>query len=95
VTSRQFFRQYGIYVSDEEHHQHHSPGPTLCGKTVNSFELGRDAINDSGQITFWVSFTDNTSAIVRTTGVPELAAAVLCLPAGLAFLQRGRRFARS
>jgi hypothetical protein len=85
------FANYGIYVGDGTNTTNiiHL-GQTLFGKTVNGFELGRDAINDSGQITFWVSFTDNTSAIVRTTGVPEPATALLALPGGLALLRRRR-----
>jgi hypothetical protein len=83
---------YGIYVGDGTNTtQILRRGQTLFGKTVRDFELGRDAINDSGQVTFWVSFTDNTAAIVRTSAaVPEPTTALLCLPPVLALFLRRR-----
>ena len=91
---------YGIYVGDGVNTQTIvRVGQSLFGKTVKDFGLGRDAINDNGQVTFNVLFTDNTSAIVITTGVsavPEPGTAVLLGLGGLALLAlRGRRMHRS
>ncbi|HZZ42285.1 MAG TPA: choice-of-anchor tandem repeat NxxGxxAF-containing protein [Tepidisphaeraceae bacterium] len=61
---------YGIYVGDGTNTStilH--VGQSLFGKTVKDFGLGRDAINDAGQLTFDVYFSDGSSAIVRTSGV--------------------------
>jgi hypothetical protein len=61
---------YGIYVGDGVNTQTIvRVGQSLFGKTVKDFGLGRDAINDSGQVTFNVVFSDNTAAVVITSGV--------------------------
>jgi hypothetical protein len=88
---------YGIYVGDGVNTQTIvQVGQSLFGKTVKDFGLGRDAINDNGQVTFNVVFTDNTAAVVITSGVsavPEPAAWAL-LAAGLAAIGLRRRALR-
>jgi len=93
------FANYGIYVGDGVKTQTIvRVGQSLFGKTVKDFGLGRDAINDDGQITFSVLFTDNTSAVVITTGVsavPEPGTAVMLSLGGVACLAIRRRRARA
>jgi hypothetical protein len=50
-------------------------GDALLGSTVTDIEIQVEAINDAGQIVFWVSLADGNSAIVRAdpdTGPTEL-----------------------
>lgn len=79
----------GIYVGDGINTQAIvRKGQSIFGKTVVSFDLGDDGLNDSGQVTFNVRFTDNTYAVVRTSGVsvvPEPGTAALMGLGGLAF----------
>lgn len=86
---------YGIYVGDGVNTQTIiRKGQTLFGKTVRDFTLGRDSINDSGQVTFSAIFDDNTYAVVVTSGVsavPEPSTAVLMSLGGLACVALRRR----
>ena len=90
---------YGIYVGDGAHTQTIvRVGQSLLGKTVKDFGLGRDAINDEGQITFSVLFTDNTSAVIVTSGVspvPEPGTAAMLSLGGMALLAIRRRRSRA
>ena len=78
---------YGIYVGDGTNtatiiHV----GQILFGKTVQNFSLGRDAINDNGQLTFNVQFSDNTFAVVRTSGTAAAPEPGFALPLFLSAL---------
>jgi uncharacterized protein (TIGR03382 family) len=95
VASDSVGGNYGIYVGDGSNTQTIvRAGQSMFGKTVRDFKMGTDALNDSGQLTFNVGFTDGTWAVVRTSGVspvPEPGTAALWSVGGLAVLVLGRR----
>ena len=85
----------GIYVGDGVNTQTIvRREQSMFGKTVLDFNLSNDALNDSGQVTFNVRFTDNTYAEVRTSAVsmvPEPGTAFMMSLGGLAFVAMRRR----
>jgi hypothetical protein len=57
---------FSIYIhSDSEHRRLIGPGDTLDGKTIDIVSMGRNSLNNSGQLAFYVSFSDQTFATYR------------------------------
>jgi len=57
---------FSIYIhSDSTNSRLIGPGDTFDGKTIDVVSVGRNSLNNSGQLAFYVAFTDQTVAIYR------------------------------
>ncbi|MEI9895593.1 MAG: PEP-CTERM sorting domain-containing protein [Chthoniobacter sp.] len=65
-------------------------GDTFNGSTVTSVVAGPDALNDLGQLSFYYALSNGTTGIA-VVSVPEPAAGVLMIGAGLFLLLSRRR----
>lgn len=52
-------------------------GDELFGRTIQTMTIGPSSINNAGQVAFLAFFSDNTSAIVLATPIPEPATLTL------------------
>jgi hypothetical protein len=66
-------------------------GYALDGSTIFALAMGRDALNDAGQIAFWAKLTDGRQGVYIATAVPEPASlAILAIGSMMLTLRRCR-----